>query len=182
MSTAVTQKKLSVKKQTIGAFIALISAVVLPQIVHIIGKTSGIGTSLGVFLSPMHFPIIIMGFLAGPYAAGTAGLLSPLISSALTDMPSGISLPFMMIELCAYGIFAGVIRNVKIPLTAKVLIVQIAGRLIRFGAVAVGFYVFSTYVQPEFFSSIKKTLFGIILQVIIIPLAVYRLKDTIESD
>lgn len=177
MITAVTKQKLSVKTQTIGAFIALISAVALPQIVHVIGKASGIGVSLGEILSPMHLPIILVGFLAGPYAAGIAGLLSPLISSVLTDMPSGIRLPFMMIELCAYGVCAGVIRNVKLPMIAKVVIVQIAGRIVRFGAVAIGFYVFDTSVQPTFFSGIRKTLFGIILQLIIIPLAVYRIKN-----
>lgn len=181
MTTSITQQKLSVKTQIIGAFIALISAVALPQIVHVIGKTSGIGTSLGEIFLPMHLPIILMGLLVGPYATGIAGLLSPFVSFALTDMPSRLMLPFMMIELCAYGICAGMIRNIKIPLIAKVLIVQIAGRIIRAGAIAVGFYVFGTTVQlTAFLRSIPKGLFGIILQLIIIPLAVYRLKEKDE--
>lgn len=122
MITAISHQKLSVKTQTIGAFIALISAVALPQIVHVIGAVSGMGTSLGEIFLPMHLPIILMGFLVGPYAAGTAGLLSPLISFALTGMPSSVMLPFMMIELCVYGICAGMLRNVRIPVIAKVLI------------------------------------------------------------
>ncbi|MDE6665322.1 MAG: ECF transporter S component [Ruminococcus sp.] len=178
MTTAITSKKLSVKTQTIGAFIALVSAVVLPQLVHVIGAASGMGTSLGEIFLPMHLPIILMGFLVGPYAAGAAGLLSPLVSFALTGMPSSVMLPFMMIELCVYGICAGLLKDVKLPTIAKVLITQIAGRLVRAGAIAVGFYVFDSVVNPTVaLTSITAGLFGIILQLVIIPLAVYRLKE-----
>ena len=177
MTTTITSKKLSVKTQTIGALIALVSAVALPQIVHVIGAASGMGTSLGEIFLPMHLPIILMGFLVGPYAAGIAGLLSPLVSFALTGMPSNVMLPFMMIELCVYGICAGMLRNVKLPVIAKVLIAQITGRLIRAGAIAIGFYAFDTIVKPAVaLTSITAGLFGIILQLVIIPLAVYRLK------
>lgn len=178
MTTAITSKKLSVKTQTIGAFIALISAVALPQIVHVIGAVSGMGTSLGEIFLPMHLPIILMGFLVGPYAAGIAGLLSPLVSFALTGMPTSVMLPFMMIELCVYGICAGLLRNAKMPAIVKVLIAQIAGRAVRAGAIAIGFYAFGTAVNPKVaLTSITAGLFGIILQLVIIPLAVYRLKE-----
>ncbi len=178
MTTAIASKKLSVKTQTIGALIALVSAVALPQIVHMIGAASGMGTSLGEIFLPMHLPIILMGFLVGSYAAGAAGLLSPLVSFALTGMPSSVMLPFMMIELCVYGICAGLLRNVKIPVIAGVLIAQIVGRIVRAGAIAVGFYVFNTVVNPTVvLTSITAGLLGIILQLVIIPLAVYRLKE-----
>ncbi|MDE5557682.1 MAG: ECF transporter S component [Ruminococcus sp.] len=178
MTTAITSKKLSVKVQTIGALIALVSAVALPQIVHVIGAASGMGTSLGEIFLPMHLPIILMGFLVGSYAAGIAGLLSPLVNFALTGMPSSVMLPFMMIELCVYGICAGVLKDVKLPTIAKVLITQIAGRLIRASAIAVGFYVFDSVINPTVvLTSITAGLFGIIFQLVIIPLAVYRLKE-----
>ncbi len=178
MTTVIKRKKLSVKAQVIGALIALISAVALPQLVHVAGAVSGMGTSLGEIFLPMHLPIILMGLLVGPYAAGVAGMLSPLVSFALTGMPTSVMLPFMMIELCAYGICAGLLRNVKLPVILKVLITQIAGRIIRAVAIAVGFYAFSTAVQPAvILTSITAGLFGIILQLIIIPLAVYRLKE-----
>ena len=102
MTTAV--KKISIKTQAVGTVIALISAVALPQIIHVIGAVSGMGTSLGEALLPMHLPIILAGLLGGSYVAGIAGLLSPLLSFALTGMPTSAMLPFMMIELCAYGI------------------------------------------------------------------------------
>ncbi|MDE6021349.1 MAG: ECF transporter S component [Ruminococcus sp.] len=178
MTTAITSKKLSAKTQTIGALIALVSAVALPQIVHVIGVASGMGTSLGEIFLPMHLPIILMGFLVGPYAAGIAGLLSPLVSFALTGMPSSVMLPFMMIELCVYGICAGLLKDVKLPVIVKVLIAQIAGRLVRAGAIAICFYDFGTQVNPAVvLTSTTAGLFGVILQLVIIPLAVYRLKE-----
>lgn len=178
MTTALTRHKLSVKAQVLGALIALVSAVALPQLVHIIGAASGMGTSLGETFLPMHLPIILMGFLVGPYTAGVAGLLSPLVSFALTGMPSSVMLPFMMIELCIYGVCAGLLKNVKLPVIVKALIAQIAGRAVRAAAIAVGFYAFGTPVQPSvILTSITAGLFGIALQLIIIPLAVYRLKE-----
>lgn len=171
-------KKISAKAQAIGTIIALLSAVALPQIVHVIGAVSEMGTSLGETLLPMHLPIILAGLLAGPYAAGIAGFLSPLLSFALTGMPKSAMLPFMMVELCAYGICAGLLRNAKIPTVAKVLIAQIAGRAVRGIALAIGFYAFNTAVAPAtVLTSITAGLFGIVLQLAIIPLAVYRLKN-----
>ncbi len=178
MTTAITREKISLKAQAIGTIIALISAVALPQIIHVIGAVSGMGTSLGEALLPMHLPIILVGLLAGSYAAGIAGFLSPLVSFALTGMPTSAMLPFMMIELCAYGVFAGLLKNAKIPTIAKVLIAQIAGRAVRGIALAIGFYAFNTAVAPvTVLTSITAGLFGIILQLVIIPLAVYRLKE-----
>ena len=178
MTTAISRQKLSVKAQALGAIVALISAVVLPQLVHVVGAASGMGTALGEAFLPMHLPIILMGLLAGPYAAGIAGFLSPLVSFMLTGMPTSAMLPFMMIELCVYGICAGLLKDVKLPATAKVLIAQIAGRIVRAGAIAIGFYAFGTVIQPAvILTSITAGLFGIILQLVIIPLAVYRLKE-----
>lgn len=178
MTTAITRKKLSVRSQVLGAFAALVSAVALPQLLHVIGAVSGMGTALGETFLPMHLPIILIGLLAGPYAAGAAGLLSPLVSFALTGMPTSVMLPFMMIELCVYGICAGLLRNVKLPTIVKVLIAQIAGRAVRAGAILVGVHAFGAAINPDvILTSITVGLFGIILQLVIIPLAVYRLKE-----
>lgn len=178
MTNAVAKQKLSVKAQTIGAIIAIISAVAVPQILHVIGAASGLGTALGEIFLPMHLPIILAGLLAGPYAAGIAGFLGPLVSHLLTGMPGSVMLPFMMIELAVYGISAGMLRNVKIPNIAKVLIAQILGRAVRGGAILIAFYAFGSAIKPAvILSSISAGLIGIVLQLIIIPLAVYRLRS-----
>lgn len=178
MTTPIANKKLSVKSQTIGAIAAIFSAVTLPQIIHILGTAAGLGASLGEILLPMHLPIILAGLLAGPFAAGTAGLLAPLISFALTGMPTSAMLPFMIIELAMYGIGSGILKNAKIPDILKVLAVQISGRVIRAAAILIGFYGMGAAVKPEIiFTSVKIGVAGIVLQLVIIPLAVNRLKN-----
>lgn len=177
MTTLIKTQKLSVKKQTAGAVIAIVFAAALPQIFHVLGTAAGIGNALGNILLPMHLPVILAGFLAGPFAAGAAGFISPLLSYGLSGMPAATMLPFMMIELAVYGICAGILRNVHIPDTLKVLIVQIAGRAIRAGAILVGFYGLGSAVRPEIIiTSVKAGLIGIALQLVIIPLVIYRLR------
>ena len=94
---------LPVKLQITAAIAAVIGAVALPQIFHLIGAVSGTGTTAGVVFLPMHLPVILVGLLAGPMAGAVSGLLSPLAGFALSGMPGIIMLPFMMIELAAYG-------------------------------------------------------------------------------
>ena len=98
MSTAIqTMEKphLSVKAQTLAALAAIIGAVAVPQVFHVLGAASGLGTSLGEAFLPMHLPIILVGLLAGPYAGAIAGLLGPLASFALSGMPGAAMLPFI---------------------------------------------------------------------------------------
>ena len=97
MTKSLNKTKLSIKTQTIAAFITVVAAVALPQVFHLMGIISGTGTALGAALLPMHLPVIIVGLLAGPYAGAAAGLVSPAISFALTGMPAAVMLPFMMI-------------------------------------------------------------------------------------
>lgn len=178
MTGTITQTKQSLKAQALGAAIAVASAVALPQLIHGIGHLSGTGTALGELLLPMHLPIILVGLLAGPYAAGIAGLLAPLLSFALTGMPLAAKLPFMMIELGAYGVCAGALRKVKCPTVCKVLLAQIGGRAIRAAATLFAFYVLNSTVQPaSVLASIPVGLLGILLQLVLIPLIVYRLKE-----
>ena len=95
---------LSIKVQSMAAIFAIVGAVVVPQFFHLLGAVSGLGTALGETVRPMHLPIILVGLLAGPYAGAVAGLLGPVASFALSGMPRITMLPFMMLELCTYGL------------------------------------------------------------------------------
>ena len=165
---------LSVKKKTAAVLIALAAAFVLPQICHIVGAVSGLGTSVGEALLPMQLPILLVGFYAGAIPGAVAGALAPLVSALITGMPHADLLPFMMIELCTYGITCGLLRKVKMPTVVKVLSTQLAGRAIRAAAILVSFYLIGlNSVSPDvILSSITAGIFGIILQLIIVPLAV----------
>lgn len=181
MSTAIKtieRPRLSVKVQTIATLAAIVGAVAVPQVFHLLGAASGLGTSLGEAFLPMHLPIILVGLLAGPYAGAIAGLLGPLASFALSGMPGIVMLPFMMMELCGYGLAAGLPRNTKLPTFGKVVIAQIAGRAVRAVAILAAVYLLEneSVRVASIWTSIATGLFGIALQWALLPLIVYRVE------
>lgn len=189
MSNIITVKKiekprLSVKVQTLASIAAIVGAVVIPQVFHLLGAFSGMGTALGEAFLPMHLPIILVGLLAGPYAGAISGLLGPLASFALSGMPGPAMLPFMMIELFAYGLVSGLLRNVKLPTILKVLIVQASGRMVRAAAILIAVYAFGNenISVALILTSIITGAFGLALQWALIPLAVYRIENIIKHE
>lgn len=177
--TTVAKNKLSIKTQTLATLGAIIAAVALPQLLHVMGAVSGLGTALGEAFLPMHLPIILVGLLAGPYAGAISGLIAPLVSFSLTGMPTSAMLPFMMIELCVYGLSSGLLRNAKMPTIAKVLISQVAGRGIRAIAILLAVYAFGSTAIPVavIWNSIVAGIFGLALQWAFIPLIIYRAEN-----
>ena len=182
MSTMVktlSKPRLSMKVQTIATLSAIVGAVAVPQIFHLLGVASGLGTALGEAFLPMHLPILLVGLLAGPYAGAISGLLGPLCSFALSGMPGAAMLPFMMIELCAYGLVAGLLRNIKLPTIGKVVAAQIAGRAMRAVAILLAVYAFGNgqVNVSTIWTSIATGLFGLVLQWALLPLIVYRVEN-----
>lgn len=179
----IKKEKVSVKFQTLATLFAIVSAVAFPQICHTAGAAMGVHNALGEILLPMHLPIIFTGLLAGPYAAAIAGFLSPLVSFYLTDMPSFVMLPFMMIELFGYGLSAGLLKNVKMPSILKVLTSQIAGRLIRAAAICIAVYAFGSQVAiSTIWMSIPKGIIGLSLQWLLIPIVLKFIEKLKKYD
>lgn len=180
----IKRQELSVKTQAVATFLAVLAAVVLPQLFHVIGRVSGLGTGLGEALLPMHLPVIFVGLLAGTYAGGIAGLLAPVISFALTGMPGSIMLPFMVLELGVYGLAAGLLKNVKLPTVAKVLFVQMAGRAVKAAAILVSVYMIGNagIKVTSIWYSISTGIFGIILQLLLLPLIVTYVEKAVEHE
>lgn len=166
--------RLSLKAQTLAAAAAVAGTVVLPQFFHAAGAAVGAGTALGEVFLPMHLPIILVGLLAGPFAGAVSGLLGPLASFALSGMPGAAMLPFMMIELCAYGLFAGLLCNGKMPTLAKVALTQIAGRAVRAAAILIAVYALGNEAVrvSAIWLSIRAGMYGLALQWILLPLIV----------
>ena len=170
---------ISIKTQTLATLLAIISSVALPQIFHILGAVSGLGTIPGDVFLPMHLPIILVGFLAGPYAGAISGFLSPVVSFSLSGMPNIIILPFMMIELFAYGLSAGLLKNKKIPIVAKVFVSQISGRI----AFLLSIFISINYLGnanlnlTNILNSLRAGIFGIVIQLILFPLIIYRIEN-----
>lgn len=184
ISSTAAKPRLSVKKQTLAALLAVIGAVAVPQLFHAMGAVSGLGTALGETFLPMHLPIILVGLIAGPYAGAASGLLGPLASFALTGMPGAVMLPFMMIELCAYGAAAGLLRNAKLPNIAKVLAVQVVGRAIRAMAILIAVYALGneSIKIPVIWISILTGIPGLVLQWSLIPLMMFRIESIKKNE
>jgi len=173
------RKAISVPVQTAATVLAIAAAVVVPQFFHWLGIVSGAGTAPGVAFSPMHLPIIVVGFLAGPYAGAISGLLGPVASHFLSGMPSGVQLPLMMIELFGYGLAAGLLRSVRLPLVVNTLLVMLAGRVLRTAACTIAFYGlgFKKIAPLGIWRSIPACLPGIVLQLVLIPLIVFWVEQ-----
>ena len=172
------KRKLSVRVRVLATVGALIAAVLLPQAIHLLGRAAGVGSLPGEMLLPMHLPILLAGLLAGPVAGAVSGAFAPLLSALLTGMPASAMLPFMMIELCVYGLVSGLLSRVRMATLLKVLIAQVAGRALRAVAILVAVYGFPYAALPVsvIWTSILTGLIGIALQWILLPLIVYRVE------
>ena len=162
---------------------AVTGAVLLPQLVHLIGAVSGVGSALGELLLPMHFFVILAGFLAGPAVGFSVGACAPLISHLLSGMPSETVLPFMMIELIGYGLVAGLLSETKINGFLKLFVAQLGGRLLRAAAVLVAVYAFNlqTIGVVSIWNTVRVGLLGILLQWCLLPLLLSWLNRS-ETD
>ena len=84
-----------------------------------------------------------------------------------------------MIELAVYGLVSGLLAGRRMPTLAKVLAAQVAGRAVRAAAICVSVYVFGKNAVPVsvIWTSITAGIFGLALQWVLLPLAVYRVEN-----
>ena len=155
-------------------FLAL--AFVLPMI-------TGHVPQIGNMLCPMHFPVLLAGFvLGGPWGLAL-GFIAPLLRSLLFGMPPMFPIAISMaFEMAAYGAISGwMYRKVPhtLPMTYATLVTaMVAGRLV-WGAVRFvlagltgSSFPFSAFLSGALLTAIP----GIIAQLILIPLIVTALK------
>ncbi len=166
--------KVSLKTQTLATIAAIIAAIALPQALHVVGKIFGVNTVLGEILLPMHLPVILVGLLAGPVVGVITGMCAPLLSYYLTGMPTIIMLPIITIELLGYGLSAGLMKNIKMSTVAKVLLVQVIGRIFRTLATLFIIYIINAKAPAisSIWTSISTGIIGIVVQLITLPLIV----------
>lgn len=175
------------KTKTAAAALAVIAAVALPQLVHLLGAVTGFGSVPGEVFLPMHLAIFLVGFFAGPWAGLAAGALSPAVSFLLTSawnqpMPALAALPYMMVELGVYGLVTGLLASLRLgekrlPSLAILLIAQIAGRAVRALALVIGVLGFSFGpALSTIWTSLLSGLPGLVLQWVIVPLLVYYVE------
>ncbi len=165
---------MSTKKMVLAAlFLAL--ALYLPFITVQIPQ-------LGSILLPMHYPVLLCGFVCGSGMGLLVGFVAPLLRSFLFSAPPFpvVAVP-MAFELAAYGLLTGLLYKMlpKRPSSIYVsLIAAMVGGRIVWGAVRYVMLLTGTAFSWEIFISsvLLGSLPGIMLQIVLIPLLVMALQ------
>lgn len=138
---------------------------------------------IGNALCPMHIPVLLAGFLCGPWWAMLVGISAPLLRFALFGMPPlfpvGAAMSF---ELAAYGLVAGLLYR-RLPrnnasIYVALLTAMLAGRVV-WGVVMMGLmgisggtFTWAAFVAGAFVNAVP----GIIVHIILIPVLVMALR------
>lgn len=138
---------------------------------------------IGSALSPMHIPVLLAGFLCGPWWASAVGAVAPLLRFSLFGMPplfpTGLAMCF---ELASYGLVAGLLyvrlpkKNINIYFA--LISAMISGRIIwgilmviLMGITGAGF-TWAAFIAGAFLNAIP----GIVVHILLIPVLVIALK------
>lgn len=165
------KQKLAVKmsvKATISVLL-VVMAVALPQITHLVG-----GAQAGSLWMPMYMPALLAGILLGWQWGLSVGVLSPVVSYGFTTlalgsaMPNLQRLPYMILEIGAYGLISGLFSTKvqKTPALAfpVVLGAQVSGRAI--------YLIYNLIAGRDFaslWSSVQTSMIGLYAQAILVP-------------
>lgn len=134
----------------------------------------------GTAFLPMHFSVLIGGFVLGPLYGAIIGLLTPLLSMILTGMPNTMMLPIMMCELTLYGFSTGFLLqkcrlNIYVALICSMIIGRIGYALALFVAINLFGMVQFTKIAGVF-AAASTGIFGIILQIALVPAVITVLE------
>ena len=164
-----------IRKMTLSAMFLAIGQV-LPFI-------TGNIPQIGKMLCPMHFPVLLCGFLCGPGYGALIGFICPILRSILFHMPvmypSAIGMAF---ELMTYGFVSGFLsdrwgKGDYGEIYAVLIISMIAGRVVWGIAqiVLLGIrgnaFTLSAFLSGALINAVP----GIILQLLLIPFLVRAL-------
>lgn len=138
---------------------------------------------IGSMLCPMHIPVLLSGFLCGWHWGMAVGFIAPVFRSLTLGMPPLFPAAICMaFELAAYGLSSGLMHKYlpkkKPYIYLSLLTAMIAGRLVwgaaMFTALSIngGAFTFSAFLAGAVTNAVP----GIIVQIIIIPVAVMILS------
>ena len=140
---------------------------------------------IGAMLCPMHFPIILCGFICGPVWGLAVGFLTPVLRGLIFGMPSFplMAVP-MAFELCTYGLVAGLLYkilkknlfNTYISLLSAMVAGRIVWGIIRFLMIGISGTEFSLSIWLA--GTVLSSVPGIILQLTIIPAIITALQKS----
>ena len=170
----VSENKAHIRHLTYAA-ICLALCLVLP---FLTGQIPQIGSAL----CPMHLPVLLAGFVCGPWWAAAVGLVAPLLRHLIFGMPPILTAIAMAFELLTYGIVSGLLYRLLPKKTGYIYLsligAMIVGRVV-WGVVQVVILGLSgsPFTWAAFWAgAIANAIPGIIVQLVLIPLLVMALK------
>ena len=161
-------------------------AIVMSSMLHHLA-----GYNLAILFSPMHFPVLLMGILCGPWLGLIGGMLTPVVSFLTSGGPAYTTLVPMIFELAMYGFLTGMLRSVflKNPKTNRfasviaLVLAMIGGRLLNafVGAIIyaiIGKMTFFVALGTKLAGNFTSTWAGIIVQLVLIPAILFALQKS----
>jgi len=156
-----------------GMFLAL--AYLLP---YLTGNLPQMGTAF----SPMHFPVLLCGFVCGwPYGLAV-GFIAPILRFFINGMPPYPTFMFMALELAVYGFTTGIFYKIlpkkNIFIFISLIIAMLSGRafmaIFKFAFLGLTntVFTFNMFLNAYFIETIP----GIVLQIILVPIIIMALK------
>lgn len=137
---------------------------------------------IGSTLSPMHIPVLLAGFLCGPWWAMAVGFVAPMLRHVWLGMPPLITAIAMSFELAAYGLFSGLLYRLLPKKTVNIYVsligAMILGRIVWGIAMVVisgvsgSAFTWSAFIAGALLNAVP----GIILHIVLIPILVMALK------
>ena len=165
-SARILFRALEFKDIRLYAFVSTFTAldVLAPWLTHHFG-----GVQAGCTFLPMHIFVLLAGLLFGWRAGLLVGLFTPLGSFSISGMPMLTVLPQIIVELTAYGLVTGILRE---KFNLRIIWALLGAMLI--GRLTLGLAVLSLSwggVNPALYmwSVIQQGWPGIIIQLIAIP-------------
>ena len=169
-------------RRMVSAAVCLALCMVLP---FLTGQIPQVGSAL----SPMHIPVLLAGFLCGPWWAMAVGAVAPLLRFALFGMPpifpTGVAMCF---ELAAYGLVSGLLYarlpkktvNIYVSLVAAMLAGRVVWGIVM--AVLMGLsgsaFTWAAFMAGAFVNAVP----GIIVHILLIPIIVLALRKAGLAD
>lgn len=172
---SVISRKTPVRRLTAAA-VCLALCLVLP---FLTGQIPQIGSAL----CPMHLPVLLGGFICGPWWAAVVGAVAPLLRHALFGgMPPILTALAMMFELAAYGFVSGILYwkmgKKVINIYFSLILAMLFGRVIwGIATVVITGAAGAAFTWAAFVSgAVLNAIPGIVVQIILIPVIVVALR------
>ena len=133
---------------------------------------------IGNMISPMHFPVLLCGFICGaPYGA-LVGLILPPVRFLLFQMPPlypvGLAMAF---EMATYGLVSGLVYS-RVQHNLSLVPAMVVGRIVWGIAQVIlmglsgGSFTFQAFIAGALINAVP----AIVLQLILIPLIIAALQ------